>query len=190
MDEPLKVLSLGSELPSNIGGCHDLISGLLGTIAELFKRVEKLENDNKKLGQENKELKERHYDFKISLGTVFNKQKITNSALEVPTAELLIAVKESHNANIDETSHNRDGKKQWIWSIASSTIVFFSIISNRGKKALKSLMGDYHHIVTSDRYVAYNYFDSNKRQICCSARRNFLNGGMNLSNQKSCEMNC
>jgi transposase len=27
-------------------------------------------------------------------------------------------------------------------------------------------MGDYRNIVTSDRYAAYNYFDSDKRQIC------------------------
>jgi regulator of replication initiation timing len=59
MEEPFKITTLGSELPTTIEGCHDLIRGLLGTISELFKRVEKLENDNKNLVQENKQLKER-----------------------------------------------------------------------------------------------------------------------------------
>jgi transposase len=59
MEEPFKIPPLGSELPTTIEGCHDLIRGLLETISELFKRVEKLENDNKKLIQGNKELKER-----------------------------------------------------------------------------------------------------------------------------------
>jgi transposase len=116
--------------------------------------------------RELKEFLKEHYDFNLSLGSVFNKQKIVNSALEAPTIELLAAIKESRNINVDETSHNRDGKKQWMWSLASSTIAFFSITGSRGKKVLKSLMGDYHYVVTSDRYAAYNYFDSDKRQIC------------------------
>lgn len=31
------------ELPNTVEGCHDLIHSLLGTISELFKRVEKIE---------------------------------------------------------------------------------------------------------------------------------------------------
>jgi len=116
--------------------------------------------------RELKEFLKEHYSFNISLGTVFNKQKIVNAAIEVPTSELLTAVKDSPSVNIDETSHNRDGKKQWMWSVASSTVAFFSIVSSRGKKILKSLMGDYRYIVISDRYSAYRYFDSDKRQIC------------------------
>jgi transposase len=37
------------ELPDTIAGCHDLIRHLLGTISELFKRVEKLEIENREL---------------------------------------------------------------------------------------------------------------------------------------------
>ena len=311
MEAPFKKMT-ALDLPTTVEGCHEFIHGLLNTVAELFKRVEKLEDDNKKLVQENKELKERlnsnssnssmppskdfkkkknkkpssknksggqkghkghyrklldstdvdsiidcklpevcscggaidieedrqrhqvhelpeiklhvteyrlekgccygcgkthiaplpegitwgitgpkltafmshlvskyqlsrrevkeflkeQYRFNLSLGTVFNKQKLVNAALEVPTSELLTAVKESPRVNIDETSHYRDGKKQWMWSITSSTIAFFSIMGSRGKKILKSLMGDYRHVVISDRYVAYNYFDSDRRQIC------------------------
>jgi transposase len=118
--------------------------------------------------RELKEFLKEHYNFSISLGTVFNKQKIVNNALESPTAELLAAVKESSNINADETSHYRDGKKQWMWAVVSSTIAFFSVDTSRGKKVLKSLIGDYRYIVTSDRYAAYNYFDSDKRQLCWS----------------------
>jgi len=310
---PFKIPKKISDFPTTVEGCHDFIRELLGTISELFKRVDKIEDDNKNLLQENKELKERlktnssnsslspskdfkkkkknkkpasknksggqvghkghnrelidskkvdaivdcrlpkqcicgkkikfkntfqrhqvyelpdpkleiteyrlekgcclgcgqnhvaslpegvtwgitgpkltafmshlvskyqlsrrelkeflneHYNFNISLGTVFNKQKIVNSALETPVSELLKAVKESPNINVDETGHKRDGKKQWMWSVASSTIAFFSIMSSRGKKVLKSLIGDYRYVVTSDRYAAYNYFDSDKRQMC------------------------
>lgn len=48
----------------------------------------------------------------------------------------------------------------------SATTAFFSIEKSRGKKVICALMGDFNNIVTSDRYAAYNYFESDKRQTC------------------------
>lgn len=113
----------------------------------------------------NEFLKEQ-FDFKISHGSIFNKQKIVNAALETSTSELLTAVKQSPSLNTDETGHHRDGKKQWMWGFVSSTAAYFSIQASRGKKVLQSLIGDFNHIIISDRYAAYNYFDSSHRQLC------------------------
>jgi transposase len=107
-----------------------------------------------------------HYHFSLSLGTIFNKQKIVNAALEAPTEALLPAIKESLNMNTDETGHKRDGKKQWLWCFATTLMAYFCITKSRGKKVLISLIGDYEHVLTSDRYHAYNYFDSANRQLC------------------------
>lgn len=107
-----------------------------------------------------------HFQFHISLGTIFNKQKIVNAAMETPVAELLPIVKESPNVNADETGHKHDGKNQWMWLFISNTAAFFSIQSSRGKKALRSLMGDFKNVIISDRYAVYNIFDSSKRQMC------------------------
>lgn len=109
-----------------------------------------------------------HFRFNISLGTIFNKQKIVNAALETSVSNLLTSVKESPSINIDETGHNRDGKRQWMWGVTSAAFAFFSITASRGKKVLKSLVGDYRNVVISDRYAAYNYFDSDNRQVCWS----------------------
>jgi transposase len=116
--------------------------------------------------RELKEFLAEHFNFQISLGTVFNKQKIVNTALANPVSELLKAVKASPSVNMDETGHNRDGKREWMWGAMSLTAAFFCILSSRGKKVLKTFMGDYEHIVISDRYSAYNYFDSTRRQLC------------------------
>lgn len=113
-----------------------------------------------------KEFLAEHLSFKISLGTVFNKQKLVTSALETPALELLEAVKQSSSIYMDETGHNRDGKREWLWGVMSLTMAFFSIVGSRGKKALQSLAGDFENIVISDRYAAYNHFESSKRQIC------------------------
>ena len=65
--------------------------------------------------REQKLFLEEHFQFRISLGTVFNKQKIVNAAMEAPVTELLSIVKESSSVYSDETGHNRDGKNHWMW---------------------------------------------------------------------------
>ncbi|KTD37258.1 IS66 family transposase [Legionella oakridgensis] len=116
--------------------------------------------------RELQEFLKEHYDFKISLGSVFNKQKLINNALEKLVAELLKEIKQSSCVHMDETGHRRDGTSQWLWGIMSATTAFFSIEKSRGKKVICALMGDFNNIVTSDRYAAYNYFESDKRQTC------------------------
>lgn len=106
------------------------------------------------------------FNFSISKETIFNKQKILNAAMQGPVDELLPIVKESISVNADETGHNRDGKNAWMWGFISSTAAHFSIHASRGKKVLRSMMGDFKNILTSDRYVVYNIFESDKRQIC------------------------
>lgn len=125
--------------------------------------------------REQRSFLEEHLQFQISLGTVFNKQKIVNAAMEAPVAELLPIVKASHSVHSDETGHNRDGKNQWMWGFISNTAGFFSIHASRGKKVLRAMLGDFKHILISDRYAAYNIFESSKRQICWAhLKRDFI----------------
>ena len=86
--------------------------------------------------------------------------------MAAPVSELLPIVKESSSVHADETGHNRDGKPQWMWGFISNTAAHFSIHASRGKKVLHSLMGDFKNILISDRYAAYNCFDSSQRQLC------------------------
>jgi transposase len=116
--------------------------------------------------REQKLFLEEHFQFHISLGTVFNKQKIVNAAMAQPVAELLPIVKESRSVHSDETGHNRDGKNQWMWGFISNTAAFFSIHASRGKKVLRGMMYDFKGIIISDRYAAYNIFESKQRQVC------------------------
>ena len=113
-----------------------------------------------------KDFLKEQYHFDLALGTVFNKQKIVNAALQAPVSDLLDVIKQSPSVHMDETGHNRDGKREWMWGFVSETAAFFSIVASRGKKALTSFMGDFKHIAVSDRYAAYNYFESSQRQIC------------------------
>jgi len=40
---PFKIPKKISDFPTTVEGCHDFIRELLGTISELFKRVDKIE---------------------------------------------------------------------------------------------------------------------------------------------------
>lgn len=115
---------------------------------------------------EQKAFLKNHFNFSISIGTVFNKQKIMNDAMASPVNALLPIVKEAICVNADETGHNRDGKNAWMWGFISNTAAHFSIHASRGKKVLRSMMGNFKNVLTSDRYAAYNIFDSDRRQIC------------------------
>jgi transposase len=125
--------------------------------------------------RELKEFLSEQFKFNISLGTVFNKQKLVNTALAPLVSDLLKEVKKSCSINVDETGHNRDGKNQWLWGIASASAVFFYIHPSRGKRVLDLLLKDFSNIVTSDRHIAYNCFSSSRRQICWAhLKRDFV----------------
>lgn len=52
--------------------------------------------------------------------------------------------------------------------LTSRDVSVLKLTSSRGKKVLQSLLPSYKGKVISDRYGAYRYFDSSKRQICWS----------------------
>lgn len=115
-----------------------------------------------------KEFLAEHFNFQISLGTVFNKEKIVNRVLKEPVDALLPIVKQSISANMDETGHRESGQNYWVWTVASKTAAYFKITKSRGKKVIDELMADFEGIVISDRHAAYHYFDSEQRQMCWS----------------------
>ncbi|HAT9777370.1 TPA: IS66 family transposase [Legionella pneumophila subsp. pneumophila] len=107
-----------------------------------------------------------HYAFKMSMGCIYAKQRIVAQALEEPVKDLFEQVKLSSSAHMDETGHRRDGLNQWLWGMISEKAAFFSVEPSRGKKVIARFMEDFNGFIISDRYAAYNFFESSKRQIC------------------------
>ena len=57
----------------------------------------------------------------------------------------------------------------WCWLFASKTATLIKLESSRGKKALEnSVFGSDDHLIITDRYAAYNYFNADERQVCWS----------------------
>lgn len=109
-----------------------------------------------------------HFDFSMSLGTVFNKQKLVNTILESPVKALLPAIKAEPLVHVDETGHRQDGHAAWMWIMTTAKAAYYEIVPSRGSKVFKSWMWDFQGIICSDRYSVYNYFPSHHRQLCWS----------------------
>ena len=121
-----------------------------------------------------RELLQDHWGFKLSLGTVFNKQRLVSQALAMPVNDLLPEVKKKP-CHMDETSHNRDGERQWLWGMATSEVAYFQIEPSRGKQVAMQLLSGFQSILITDRYSAYNGLSSSQRQLCWAhLKRDFI----------------
>lgn len=122
--------------------------------------------------------------FPISLGAI---QKVLDrvSAAIVPyydaMGEKARAVAVNH---FDETSWFRSGILSWLWVMASSTVAFFMIHSNRNMEAFKSLVKDWEGILVSDGYGVYRKWVG-LRQTCLS---HLIRDAKGLSERKDAEI--
>lgn len=66
---------------------------------------------------------------------------------------------------IDETSWFKSGALHWLWVMASSSVAFYLVHTNRSREAFKELIGHWHGILVSDNFRVYQNWVE-KRQNC------------------------
>ena len=84
---------------------------------------------------------EQVFGLPLALGSVSNLEQELSKALAVPYAEALEAVRRAAVKNVDETGWKMGVRKAWAWGMASFRHAAFQIGFNRGKPALKALLG-------------------------------------------------
>jgi transposase len=111
----------------------------------------------------------------ISVGMISKLERITAEVLEQPVAELAEAVKAAGAANIDETGWREDGRKAWLWVVATTWGIVFRIVRSRAGAVAGELLGEQPKpIVISDRFPGYEWIELESRQICWAhLRRDF-----------------
>lgn len=103
----------------------------------------------------------------ISLGTVSNLEEEMTDALAESHQEAAEEVREADAKNVDETGWKRNGKKCWLWTVATTVVAFFMIHDRRGKQGLMAVLGGkVKGFFTSDRWGAYGDINKRFRQIC------------------------
>jgi transposase len=108
------------------------------------------------------------FNLDISLGLVSDSSKRVNKQLAGNYQSIKEKIASSDYLHIDETGHKKQGKRGWAWVFTSQNHTLLKLSSSRGKQVLEGVLGKYEGQVISDRYGVYNYFKSNKRQICWS----------------------
>jgi transposase len=111
--------------------------------------------------------------MKISLGGLSNIHKLAAELLKKPYEEIKEAVLSAENVNGDETSWSLRGKRQWVWTGASSRATFFQIDPARSQEAFKRVFDGFKNTLTSDRYGAYNLYEGKKQACLAHILRDF-----------------
>lgn len=107
------------------------------------------------------------FNLNISVGSVSNSEARVAEKCGEAYEQVEQEVSESKILHIDETSHYNKGKLGWCWMFSSNEASFVKLTDSRGMKVLQnSAFSNYKSLVITDRYAAYNYFPSKKRQIC------------------------
>ena len=105
----------------------------------------------------------------LALGSVSAQQQAVSQALEQPIAAAQAYVQQQPATNVDETGWREQNKRAWLWVGATPQVAVFSIQSTRGAAGVKQLLGEtVTAIVGSDRWSAYNWLDTELRQLCWS----------------------
>lgn len=109
------------------------------------------------------------FNLEISVGSISNNEaRISNKCL-ASYEDIELELSYSKLLHIDETSHYNKGKLGWCWLFASEFASLIKLESTRGMKVLaNSVFGPNDQIIVTDRYAAYNYFNSDNRQVCWS----------------------
>jgi transposase len=117
--------------------------------------------------REIEEMVEDFFGVPISLGSIANLEQATSEAIAAPVAEVAQAIRKEPVVHADETGWYERSKRAWLWGAVASTMALFLIRANRSAKVAKELLGAaFAGILVSDRWSAYAWVDTARRQLC------------------------
>ena len=102
----------------------------------------------------------------VALGTISNLEREATAALEPAYREARRAVADAPVKNVDETGWKEAGLKRWLWAAATNAATVFLIHPRRNLDALTHLLGKLAGILVSDRWVVYDDWPEERRQLC------------------------
>lgn len=103
----------------------------------------------------------------MSPGTVQNACERVSHAVAAPVHDLEKLLSKSRSVHLDETGWKMNGEICWLWAALTQDFACFAIHDHRGFEQLKAWFpGPYRGFVHSDRWVAYQHFDVEHRQLC------------------------
>jgi transposase len=103
----------------------------------------------------------------ISLGSISNLEEATSKAIAEPVKEAVAHVQQQPVVHADETGWTEAKKKAWLWTAIAGNVAVFLIRRSRGTDVAKELLGRlFSGILNSDRWGAYSWVRTRRRQLC------------------------
>jgi len=104
--------------------------------------------------------------LRISLGTVSNIEHRVGEAIEPAVEEAWTVAIEARVKHADGTSWLQAGVMLSLWTIATSMVTVFKIVTNNRRETLRDLFTKRRGILVSDRATALNFWAMERRQVC------------------------
>ena len=105
----------------------------------------------------------------LSLGSVCRAEAVMSAAMAPAVEEARVYVRNSDEANLDETGWRQRRAKAWLWVAVSRLVTVFLVSLSRGAGVAKDMLGEgFTGFLLTDRWCAYNWYDLLLRQLCWS----------------------
>lgn len=105
----------------------------------------------------------------ISVGAVCALEQDMSAALAGPYDEAAAVMQTRPVVNADETGWREDKKIAWLWVAVTDLAIVFRVARGRGKAVARELLGEHFAgLLVTDRWSAYNWVESIRRQLCWS----------------------
>jgi len=115
------------------------------------------------------ELMRELFGVELATGTIDAIVDRAGEALAAPYGELRAEIERAAAVNVDETGWRLRGGKRTLWGALTSRVAVFRIAPDRHEREARALLGEeFAGVACSDRWWAYNYLDSGRRQVCWS----------------------
>ena len=103
----------------------------------------------------------------FSIGAISEAQGRVSNMLTPTHQAIHEQIKSADLIHADETSHQHNAEKRWMWVALSKVSAFFQSNYFRNKEAAIKLLGEeLDGVLITDQYSSYHYIDDSKRQLC------------------------
>lgn len=111
----------------------------------------------------------------ISLGSVSTLQRQVSEAVAAPVETAREFVHWQAVNHVDETGWRQQSRLNWLWVNATRQVTTFQVAARRDAATAREVIGRAKtSIITTDRYLSYNWLATQRRQVCWAhLRRDF-----------------
>src|ERR1043165_474451 len=107
------------------------------------------------------------FNVPTSMGSVNMLQEQLSQALGPDQEEIAHVVQQAEVKHVDETGWKQAGQKRWLWTVVTTSAVYFLVQLGRSAKAPHGILGEViRGVICSDRWTAYQKIPLEQRQIC------------------------